>query len=124
MRLADDVTMQAATAELESLVREIRGHSSRVTYELRRSRDALAAPVKPALVILAVAVSFVLLIACINVANLLLGRTAARHRELTMRAALGAGRGRIVRQVLTESAVLSLAGGIAGSFVAWAGVRV
>jgi len=87
------------------------------------AQQQLVTTVKPALMLITGAVGFLLLIVCANVANLILARLSSRRMELAVRAALGAGRWQLVRQVLVESVVLASSGGVLGLFVAWGGVR-
>src|SRR5262249_49067181 len=87
-------------------------------------KDAFIGNLRSALVLLTVAAGFVLLIGCANIAGLLLTQAAARRREWMVRASLGAGQGRLFRQLLTESLILSLAGGLFGLLIAQGGIRL
>jgi putative ABC transport system permease protein len=126
-RLRQGATIATATAEMnairERLRRENPGDYETGSMAVVPLQRALTSDVRPALLVLMGAVLFVLLIACANVASLLLARSVTRQRELTLRAALGAGRARLVRQLLTESLLLAGIGGTAGVFVAAIGVR-
>jgi putative ABC transport system permease protein len=127
-RLKPNVSQRQAQARLDAigqrLAREHPKTSKNFGLTVRGLQEDLAGNVRPALLVLLGAVTFVLLIACVNVANLLLSRAATRQREFAIRIALGAGRWRIVRDSLAESIRLSLAGGIAGLLVAYAGLQV
>ena len=126
-RLAPGVTFEQANAELQKVVRQLQSEypqtNSVMGAGLMPARDFLTRTVRRPLVILFVAVGLLLLLACANVANLTLVRGAERGRELGLRQALGAGRWRIARQLLTESLVLASVGGALGIALGWAGVR-
>ena len=127
-RLKPGVTLAQANAQLKLAANQYRrlhpdDLGPKDSFGVELLRDSVVAGARKSLFILLGAVSFVLLIACANVANLLLVRATGRKREFAIRAAMGAGRLRIIRQLLTESIVLSLAGGILGLILGFAGVR-
>ncbi|HSC27212.1 MAG TPA: ABC transporter permease [Vicinamibacterales bacterium] len=127
-RLRAQITVDRAQQDMERvsavLTRLFPSFNTGWTSRVVPLREQLTGDVRPTLLILLGAVALVLLIACANVANLLLARAASRQRELAVRAALGAGRGRIVRQLLAESLLLAVLGGSAGLLLAWWAVHL
>jgi putative ABC transport system permease protein len=128
-RLRDGVSPKQANAEISAIARRIHDSSSEQNEFLLKDgavvplHESITGEARPALLVLLVAVGFLLLVACANVANLLLAQASVRERELTIRSALGAERGRLIRQFLTEAFVLSLISGILGIIGAFFGVR-
>ena len=127
-RLKPGVTLEQAKARLDASAGEYRAKFPNAlpegtSFTVQPVGEALARNVRSTLLVMIGAVSFVLLIACANVANLLLVRAAGRRREMAIRSAIGGSRARIVRQVLTESVLLSLTGGVLGLGLGWAGIR-
>jgi putative ABC transport system permease protein len=131
-RLRSGITITQAQSEMDAISSQLAkqfparetDHGKPWTVRIQTFRDGIFGPIARPLLLLQGAVGFVLLIACANVAALLMARASSRRTEVAIRAALGAGRGRIFRQFLTESLLLSIFSGVLGVWLAWGIVRV
>ncbi|HEX3945291.1 MAG TPA: ABC transporter permease, partial [Rhizomicrobium sp.] len=126
-RLKPGVSVASAQAEISILAQRLtHAHPERNDFEgiVTPLSDHVSGRIRPALFVLTGAVGVVMLIVCANLSNMLLARTAARHKEMAIRTALGAGRGRLIRQMLTEGLTLSACGAVLGIILAAIGIRV
>ncbi len=125
-RLRDGVSLEQARAEMAAITARMEQQYPGTNRDIvvMSLKEKVIGNVRPALLVLLGAVGFVLLIACANVAHMLLARSAARQKEIAVRSALGARRGRMLRQFLTESLLLALLGAASGLLVAFAGIRL
>jgi len=127
-RLAPGATVEQARQELVTITARLAEQYPDINRGLSANvlslHDQAVGRVRPALVLLLAGVGFVLLMACVNVANLLLARSVARQKEIAVRTALGAGRSRLLAQMLAESLLLAAAGGLLGLIFVWGGVRL